>query len=125
MNTWTPHELARLGAAEEIEILSRRTDGTLRKPVIVWLVRDGAALYVRAVKGRQSPWFRGTQSRREGIVRLGGLEKPVRFQDAASDVHEALDAHYHAKYRRYGRTFVDSVVSSTARSATLELVPLA
>jgi hypothetical protein len=48
MNTWTSEQLDRIGSAREMRIAGRRRDGSLRNPVIVWMVRsdDGEeALY--------------------------------------------------------------------------------
>jgi hypothetical protein len=59
MTPWTSDELKKIGIAEELEIATRRSDGTLRKPVIIWVVRVGDDLYVRSVNGRTSTWFRG------------------------------------------------------------------
>jgi hypothetical protein len=42
MNNWTAEELDTIGAAEELELAPRRDDGTLRKPVPVWVVRPEA-----------------------------------------------------------------------------------
>jgi len=52
MTTWTSEELNKIGTAEELQIASLRRDGTLRKPVIIWVVRLGDDLYVRSVNGR-------------------------------------------------------------------------
>ena len=41
MNQWISDELARLGAADELEIAPPRPDGTRRKPVTIWVVRVG------------------------------------------------------------------------------------
>ena len=41
MITWTSDELDKIGTAEELEIASLGTDGTLTKPVTIWVVRDG------------------------------------------------------------------------------------
>lgn len=57
MTTWTSNELNKIGTAEELQIASLRRDGTLRKPVIIWVVRLGDDLYVRSVNGRTSAWF--------------------------------------------------------------------
>jgi hypothetical protein len=46
MTAWTSEELTRIGTAEELQIASLRSDGTLRKPVIIWVVRLGDNLYV-------------------------------------------------------------------------------
>jgi hypothetical protein len=48
MSAWTPDELARIQAAQELEIAPVRRDGTLRRPVPIWVVRAGDDLYVRA-----------------------------------------------------------------------------
>ena len=81
MTTWTSEELTKIGAADELRIAPRHHDGTLRKPVIVWVVRHGDALYVRSVNGRTAAWFRGTQVRHEGHIRAGGIEKDVTFAE--------------------------------------------
>jgi hypothetical protein len=39
MSAWTTDELARIGAAGEMDIATCRADGTLRKPRIIWVVR--------------------------------------------------------------------------------------
>ena len=46
MSRWTSDELDKIGAAEELQIASVRRDGTLRKPVTIWVVRHGDDLYV-------------------------------------------------------------------------------
>ena len=79
MMAWTNDELEKIGAADELQLASRREDGTLRKPVTIWVVRRSEDLYVRAFKGRISPWFRATQVRREGQIQAG--DKDVAFVD--------------------------------------------
>lgn len=72
LTTWTNDELDCIGTAEELQITSLRGDGTLRKPVTIWVVRLGDDLYVRSVNGRTSAWFRGTQVRHAGHIQAGG-----------------------------------------------------
>jgi hypothetical protein len=36
---WSPDELDRIGGAEELQIAARRRDGSLRRPVPIWVVR--------------------------------------------------------------------------------------
>ena len=123
MTGWTSDELTKIGAAEELQLASRRRDGTLRNPVTMWVVRHGDSLYVRSVKGSAGPWFRGTQVRHEGHIRAGGVDKDVTFVDADHHVNAEIDAAYRSKYRRYAASIVGSVVTPQARSATIELVP--
>jgi hypothetical protein len=123
MTAWTSEELGRIAAADELDIASLRLDGTLRKPVTIWVVRHGDDLYVRSINGRSAGWFRGTQARHEGHIQAGGADKDVRFVDADHDIDDELDAVYRTKYRRYAANIVDTVLSAEARSATLKLVP--
>jgi hypothetical protein len=125
MAAWTSDELDKIGTADELQIQSLRSDGTLRKPVTIWVVRDGDDLYVRSVKGRGSFWFRGTQDRHEGHIQSGGVEKDVTFDDAEDDILGELDNAYRTKYRRYDARFVDPLMVPDARAATLRLVPRA
>ena len=123
MTMWTSEELTKVGTAEELKISSLRRDGTLRKPVIIWVVRHGDDLYVRSVYGRTSAWFRGTQVLHEGHIQAGGVDKDVTFVDADPNINEQIDAAYRKKYRRYAATIISTIVSPEARSATIRLVP--
>jgi hypothetical protein len=124
MTTWTSDELKKVGNAEEFKIRSLRGDGTLRKPVTIWVVRLEDDLFVRAVNGQSSAWFRGTQVRREGHISAGGVEKDVTFvEGTGSEINEQIDSEYRSKYRRYAANIVNSVLTPQARGATLKLVP--
>ena len=126
MTTWTSEELSKIGAADELQLASRRRNGTLRNPVIVWVVRHGDDLYVRSVNGPNAAWFRGTQVRHEGHIRAGGVEKDVTFvEETDPGIADQLDAAYRAKYRRYGARYVDPMVAPQARATTIKLVPRA
>jgi len=123
MTAWTSDELNKIEKAEELKIASLRADGTLRKPVIIWVVRLGDDLYVRSVNGRTSAWFRGVQTRHEGHIRAGGVDKDVTFvEEPDSNINDQIDAAYATKYRRYA-SIIPSINSPTARVATIKLVP--
>jgi hypothetical protein len=117
-------ELDKVGTAEELQLASLRLDGTLRKPVTIWVVRLGDDLYVRSVNGRTSAWFRGTQARHEGHIRAGGVEKDVTFvEEADPNLNDQIDTAYRTKYRRYAASIINSIISPEARSATIKLMP--
>ena len=123
MATWTRVELDKIGTAEELEIASLRRDGTLRKPVIIWVVRVGDDLYVRSVYGRGSAWFRGVLVRHEGRIWAGGVEKDVTFMEEADPgINDRIDAAYLTKYSRYP-PYVAPMVTPMVRAATIKLVP--
>jgi hypothetical protein len=123
MSAWTSDELNRIGNAEELEIASLRRDGTLRKLVTIWVVRSGDDLYIRSVNGRGSAWFRGVQTRHEGHIRAGGVEKDVTFiEETDPNINDQIDTAYVTKYRRYA-SIANSMVTPEVRSATIKLVP--
>jgi len=122
MTAWTSDELTTMGAAEELRIASLRRDGTLRNPIIIWVVRHSDDLYVRSVNGRTAAWFRGTQVRHEGRIWAGGIEKDVTFMEVGDEINDELDAVYRTKYRRY-QSSVSHIISAEARTATIKLVP--
>ena len=122
MSEWTSDELAKIGASDELQLASLQQDGTLRKPVTIWVARHGDHLYVRSVRGRTSAWFRGARDRHQGHIRAGGVEKDVTFVEV-DDVNDEVDEAYRAKYGRYPAEYVDPIVAAAARAATLELIP--
>ena len=124
MDTWTSDELNKVGSAEELRIATLRRDGTLRKPVIIWVVRLGNDLYVRCVNGREGTWFRGVLTRHEGRIWAGGVEKDVTFvEEENPDINAKIDEAYLTKYQRYPQ-WVAPMVTPEVRAATIKLVPL-
>jgi|SRR5579875_586215 hypothetical protein len=125
MTSWTQNDLERIGAAEELRLATFKKDGTLRKPVTIWVVRVGDDLYIRSWRGRNSVWFRQAQRRHEGRISAGGVTKDVTLVDASSDkaLNDEIDAAYQSKYRRHSAAYVDPMIAPQARATTLKLVP--
>jgi hypothetical protein len=123
MTTWTNDELSKIGNAEELQIASLRGDGTLRKPVIIWVVRLGDDLYVRSVNGRTSAWFRGVVVQHAGRIWAGGVQKDVTFvEEVDPKIIEQVGAAYSTKYSRYPQ-YVAPLLTPESRAATIKLVP--
>jgi hypothetical protein len=120
-DAWTTEELRAIDAVDELRMATRRPDGTLRKPVIVWVVRHDDCVYVRSVGGRTASWFRGAQTTHDAHVEIDDVEKGVTLVET-DGVADEIDAAYRAKYGRY-TGIVDHVLSPEARAATLKLVP--
>jgi hypothetical protein len=123
MTTWTDDDLGHVGDAEELDLASRRDDGTLRPYVTMWVVRVGDDVYVRSAYGPDNPWYRRAKASGTGRIRAGGVEHDVTFGDAEPDVHPSIDAAYHAKYDRHGAAIVGTVVGDKAVPVTIRLVP--
>jgi hypothetical protein len=94
MTGWRDDELEKIEAADELEIASVRSDGTLGSQRTIWVVRVDDDLYVRSVNGRTSDWFRGTQRLHEGRIRAGGVEKDDTFVEADTDLEARIDEAY-------------------------------
>ena len=124
MTAWMSDELNRIGKAEELQIASRRRDGTLRKPLPIWVVRVGDDLYVRSMNGRTAAWFRGVEERHEGHIRAGGVDKDVTFvEEADPGVNNQIDRAYGEKYGHYAASIISHMTSPKVRAATIKLVP--
>ena len=121
---WMSDELSKIGAAEELQIAPLRQDGSLRKPVTIWVVRHGDDLFVRSVNGRTAAWFRGAQVRHEAHIHVDGVDKDVVLVET-NDLNDAIDTAYRTKYRHYAANIVNSDLTPQARAATLKLVPRA
>ena len=125
MSGWTETDLEHIGNTEELRIASRRPDGSLRRDVIIWVVRAGDDLYVRSAYGPANPWYRGAVSSGSGHITAGEFEGDVVFAAVDADAHGAIDAAYHAKYDRHGPAIVGTVVGPEAAPHTIRLVPAA
>lgn len=120
---WIQEELTQFDEHDEIQIASRRDDGSLRPFITVWMVRAADDLYVRSAFGPENGWYRRAKAAGLGRIRVGGVERDVAFEAPGPDVDAALDAAYHAKYDRYGPGVVRTVVSLDAALTTLRLIP--
>ncbi len=124
MSQWTSNELDAIATAEELEIAPLRSDGTLRKPVTIWVVRVGDDLYIRSYRGAGAAWFRAAQTSRAGRISAGGVEKDVALvEETDPAINDQIDAAYRAKYHRYLDSYVPPMITATARATTLKLVP--
>jgi hypothetical protein len=123
---WSPGELERIGAAEELHVAARRADGTLRREVPVWVVSAEGQVYVRTWYRRDDGWFGHAVDSRRARVRVPGLEADIAIEDVGDDRAElraSVDAAYRAKYGRYGKATVERMVTDDAAATTLRLVP--
>jgi len=123
MNIWTSDELRKIGGAEELQIAPSRRDGTLRKPVPIWVVRVEDELYVRSYNSQRGAWYRAAQASHKGHIRAGGVEKDVLFvEENDSDLNNQIDAAYRSKYGRYSQ-YVAPMLTADVRLTTIKLIP--
>jgi hypothetical protein len=121
--SWTEQELKQVDGTDELHVSSYRPDGTLRPFVTIWTARLGDDVYVRSAYGPDNGWFRRAKASGTGRVRVGSVERDVRFEVPDDDVHAPLDDAYRAKYAKYAKNIVDTVVGPALVGATLRAVP--
>jgi hypothetical protein len=110
-----------MDAASELEIAVRRSDGSLRRWVPIWVVSSGGQVYVRTWYRRDTGWFGHALRSRRARIRVPGLEADVTIEDigdASTQVTADVDAAYRTKYGRGG---AGSMVTATAAATTLQL----
>lgn len=122
MSDWTSEELTTIGNETELQLASRRRDGTLRPYTTMWVVRAGNDLYVRSAYGPDNGWYVRARASGEGRIKAGGFESDVSFTDAAADVSDEIDAAYWKKYERYGAKIVDTVTGPESGAVTIRLM---
>jgi hypothetical protein len=94
----------------------------------VWIVRHGDAVYVRSVNGTTAAWYRGVQTRHQGELTAGRLQRGVVFVEVGthagedSGLDDALDAAYRARYGRSSGA-VARITADAARATTLRVDP--
>ncbi|WP_092503843.1 DUF2255 family protein [Agrococcus jejuensis] len=120
---WDAAELRRIDAVDELEIASRRPDGSLSPDVTIWMVAAGGALFVRSAYGVENGWYRRAARRGAGRVSAGGVTRDVAFAPAGESDQDAVDAAYRAKYGARYPSIVGSVVSAASQAATLRVTP--
>ena len=89
MSAWTGMNLRRSARPTELQITSRRRDGSLRPYVTIWVVRSGDDVYVRSAYGHDNGWFQRALSSGEGRIRAGGVERDVTFEEPGAAVDAA------------------------------------
>jgi len=107
--------------ADEIQVSSRRADGTLRPFVPIWGVVVDGALYVRSQAGPQNGWYRRALASGTGRVRARRAELDVTFARALDADNAAIDAAYQAKYGYFGD--IGGIVGPALWDVTLVVQP--
>jgi hypothetical protein len=123
VSTWTPQTSQTITAPQEIQVATRRTDGTLRRPRTIWIVADGDRVFIRSTNGRGADWFRGAIATGTGQIIARGTSYPVTFTEVTDDADlTRVDAGYRRKYGQYA-SIVDHLEGPDPRAATLEVHP--
>src|ERR1700712_64830 len=121
---WSAEERELIGQADELQIAAKRADGTLWRPVPVWVVRVGEQVYVRTWHRRDNGWFGHVLDSQRARIQVPGLDADVTVEDVGeggSELCTGVDAAYRAKYGRYGAAAVAGITTPDAAASTLRL----
>ena len=123
---WTPEQLQQIDSSHELEIASKRPDGTQRQWLPIWVVCVGDQVYVRTWYRRTTGWFGHVVRTRQARVRVAHLETDVVVEDISdgdTDLRSAVDHAYQAKYAPPGGGSVAQMTTDSAAATTLRLSP--
>jgi hypothetical protein len=112
--------LALLDRTGEVDVETRSPKGTVHV-LPIWVVVDGEDVFIRAVRGPTSRWYRELMARPGALV-ANGKRIPVRAVAAAdsASVKRASDG-YRKKYRKGGS--LDSMLVPLVLPTTVRLEP--
>ena len=122
MEAWALDTARAVTAPQEVQVVTRRGDGTLRRPRTIWVVGDGGRVFVRSEKGREADWFRWALATGTGQLISGDATHDVRLTEVTVADVPRVDAAYRAKYGQHAAV-VDRLQAPRAQAATLELHP--
>jgi hypothetical protein len=121
--SWSAEQLDRISGSGELQIASRRTVGTLRRWVPIWVVCVDDAVYVRTWYRRTTGWFGDVLELPQARIRVPGLEVDVLIRDFGEGppgLRWSVDAAYSTTYGPFGH---QSMVTADAAATTLRLDP--
>ncbi|MBE7195489.1 MAG: DUF2255 family protein [Gordonia polyisoprenivorans] len=123
MSTWPADAVHTLAAPQEVHLATRRRDGSLRNPRIIWIVAVDDRIFIRSTNGRSASWFTWAIATGKGQITARSNSFDVTFTEVDSeDDLAAVDRAYRDKYGSYA-SIVDHLEEPGPRAATLELTP--
>ena len=123
MTSWSAADAAAITQPQEVQVATRRRDGSLRRPRTIWIVGDGAEVFIRSTNGRGAAWYKSAITSGRGQLTVQSRPWDVTFHEVTDDATlSVVDAAYRSKYGRYA-SIVDHLVSPHPREATLRVDP--
>ena len=122
MSRWSAQDARTITSPQEVQVATRRPDGSSRRPTIIWIVGDGGDGFVRSTNGRGAAWFRGAVATGSGQILAHGTAFDVEFTEADEEDLPRIGAAYRTKYAGYA-SIVDHLEEDAPRAATPQVHP--
>lgn len=124
MTSWSPEDIARIGATDDLHIAPFRADGeTYGTLTWIWSVVVDGRLFVRAWNGTRSRWYQSAIAQNAGRITAAGDTFEVTFTPTDGALQDRIDAAYRDKYA--GSSYLPPMLASGPQSATVEITPRA
>jgi hypothetical protein len=96
--SFSEDDLARIEAAEEVEIETQAPDGPVHR-TIIWVVVDDGDTFVRSVMGERGRWYREASANSAVALHVDGRRIPATAipatdPDSIDRINRALTAKY-------------------------------
>jgi hypothetical protein len=119
--SFSPDDLARLRAAEEIDIETQAPDSPAHRTTI-WIVVDEPDVFVRSVRGEAGRWFREATANPGVAIHVDGVRLPATAVPATDpDSIDRINAALTEKYT--GIEGYDAMLQPNVLSANFRLEP--
>jgi hypothetical protein len=119
MSTFDTATLRALGELKEVAI---RTEKHAGNAVVIWIVVDDGAVFVRSVKGAQGRWYKDLAQGGPATLEFAGRSVPVQAIPATDpDSVGRASRQYLAKY--HSSPYAEPMVRAEVLPTTLRLEP--
>jgi hypothetical protein len=113
--------VTRLGPVKEIEMRTRRTDGSWSSRPI-WVVVVDQDAYVRSYLGPRGDWYRRARAEGSAEIQVGADIVPVGLAAVEDDIlNQRVSVAYRDKYGKDSPGPTEAMVADEARDTTMRL----
>jgi hypothetical protein len=121
---WLKDELRKIAETDDLHISPFREDAkTYGTPTWIWSVVVDDGLYVRGYNGQKSRWYQAAVRQKAGRITTARMIMEVTFEPVDGPINDRIDDAYQANYK--GSRYLNPMIGTRARSATVKVVPLA
>ena len=122
MTSWSPDDIVRIAATDDLHIAPFRSDGvTYGTPTWIWSVVVDGRLFVRAWNGTRSRWYQSAIAQNAGRIAAAGDTFEVTFTPSDGALQDRIDAAYRDKYA--GSSYLPPMLAPGPQAATVEITP--
>jgi hypothetical protein len=121
--SFSAETVAQLGQTEEIALETRAATSTPARRTTMWIVADGANLYVRSVRGPRGRWYQRIQHNPAATLHGGRQTLAVRLAPVTDTAEiSRVSAAYRQKYAADAAS-VQAMLAPATLPTTMRVTP--